>query len=195
MSTYDIPAPIKPQLWQKDALCAQVDPELWFPDDSAPHSSQPTQDAITQGRTRTMNAHPPRVGDVITTAEQLDALWHLEEVLIDASSHYPSGGTFDRCWTRPVPASVGGIYGMWEVLVYGASMPDSLTTTERIRIATVLYLPGAETLTEAAVRSQIAADIREALPEVGMGVLVTERRMALRDGMERAARITEGGAR
>ena len=142
-----------------------------------------------------MNAHPPRVGDVITTAEQLDTLWHLEEVLIDASGHYPSGGTFDRCWTRPVPASVGGVYGMWEVLVYGASMPDSLTTTERIRIATVLYLPGAETLTEAAVRSQIAADIREALPEVGMGVLATERRMALRDGMERAARITEGGAR
>ena len=97
-----------------------------------------------------MNAHPPRVGDVITTAEQLDTLWHLEEVLIDASGHYPSGGTFDRCWTRPVPASVGGIHGMWEVLVYGASMPDSLTTTERIRIATVLYLPGAETLTEAA---------------------------------------------
>ena len=30
MSTYDIPAPIEPQPWQKDALCAQVDPELWF---------------------------------------------------------------------------------------------------------------------------------------------------------------------
>ena len=32
MSTYGIPAPIKPQPWQVDALCAQVDPELWFPD-------------------------------------------------------------------------------------------------------------------------------------------------------------------
>ena len=46
MSTYGLPAPIKPQPWQVDALCAQVDPELWFPDGSAPHSSQPTQDAI-----------------------------------------------------------------------------------------------------------------------------------------------------
>ena len=87
-----------------------------------------------------MNAHPPRVGDVITAAEQLDTLWHLEDVLIDASGHYPSGGTFYRCWTRPVPAGVGGIHGMWEVLVYGASMPDSLTTSERIHTATVLYV-------------------------------------------------------
>ena len=46
MSTYDLPAPIEPQPWQMDALCAQVDPELWFPDGSAPHSLQPTQDAI-----------------------------------------------------------------------------------------------------------------------------------------------------
>ena len=46
MSTYDLPAPIKPQPWQVDALCAQVDPELWFPDGSAPHGSQSTQDAI-----------------------------------------------------------------------------------------------------------------------------------------------------
>ena len=49
--------------------------------------------------------------------------------------------------------------------------------------------------TEAAVRSQIAADIRKAPPEVGMRILVTERRMAFRDGMERAARIAEGGTR
>ena len=46
MSTYGIPSPIEPQPWQKDALCAQVDPELWFPDGSAPHGSQSTQDAI-----------------------------------------------------------------------------------------------------------------------------------------------------
>ena len=46
MSTYDLPAPIEPQPWQMDALCAQVDPELRFPDGSAPHGSQTTQDAI-----------------------------------------------------------------------------------------------------------------------------------------------------
>ena len=31
MSTYGIPAPIKPQPWQVDALCAQADPEAWLP--------------------------------------------------------------------------------------------------------------------------------------------------------------------
>ena len=31
MSTYGLPDPIQPQPWQVDALCAQVDPETWFP--------------------------------------------------------------------------------------------------------------------------------------------------------------------
>ena len=140
-----------------------------------------------------MNAHPPRVGDVITTAEQLDTLWHLEEVLIDASGHYPSGGTFDRCWTRPVPASVGGIHGMWEVLVYGASMPDSLTTTERIRIATVLYLPGAETLTEAAVCRECYDRLTDAL-RVQSGLLwEQEKRLSAAGTADILARM--GGTR
>ena len=31
MSAYDTPDPIKPQPWQVDALCAQVDPEIFHP--------------------------------------------------------------------------------------------------------------------------------------------------------------------
>ena len=38
MSTYDPPAHIKPQPWQVDALCAQVDPDLWFPEGAGDHN-------------------------------------------------------------------------------------------------------------------------------------------------------------
>lgn len=49
-------------------------------------------------------------------------------------------------------------------------------------------------VTEAAVRAQIAADIRAMYPEMSHHVLITERRQALYDGMREAARIAEGSA-
>lgn len=75
----------------------------------------------------------------ITTAEELDAL--PDEVLLEASGTYLSGGTFTNCWVRPIPAVITGMAGedqgrVWEVLVYAS---PEMITTDCIRSARVLY--------------------------------------------------------
>lgn len=78
-------------------------------------------------RTRMLNAYP-------------------EETLIRASGTYLNGGTFTNCWARPVPAYISGqVEGadqLWEVLVFGSFPTDSLTTSDRITAAELLYSAG-----------------------------------------------------
>jgi len=81
----------------------------------------------TEWRTRILNAYP-------------------DETLIRASGGYVSGGTFTDCWARPVPRHVSGAEEgsdrLWEVLVFGTFPTDSLTTSERITDAELLFSAG-----------------------------------------------------
>lgn len=64
-----------------------------------------------------------------------------DDTLIVASGDYLTGGTFTDCWARPVPEFIAGHTDtrLWEVLVFGATAPKSLTDSARITKWRVLY--------------------------------------------------------
>ena len=75
----------------------------------------------------------------ITTIEQLEAL--PEGAILTASGRYPRGGTFTECAVRPVPSYITGTSDrLWQVLVFGAGMTESLVASEHIDLpATLLH--------------------------------------------------------
>ena len=89
----------------------------------------------------------------ITTIEQLEAL--PEGALLTASGRYPRGGTFTECAVRPAPSYITGTSDqLWQVLVFGAGMTESLVASEHIDLPATLLHP--VTFTEDDVEKAVA---------------------------------------
>ena len=76
----------------------------------------------------------------ITTIEQLEAL--PDGTILTASGRYPRGGTFTECAVRPVPSYITGTSDqLWQVLVFGGGMTESLVASEHIDLPATLLHP------------------------------------------------------
>jgi len=83
-------------------------------------------------------------GDLLNVEESTLTLADLpDETLIRATGAYLDGGTFTDCWARPVPQHISGATNaaerLWEVLVFGSTAFDAMTTEDRIASFEVLY--------------------------------------------------------
>jgi hypothetical protein len=89
-------------------------------------------------------AHEMTTDSTNNDRETLDTL--PDDTLLLASGDYLTDGSFTDCWVRPVPEFVAGDVDprLWEVLVFGATAPESLTDTAHIKAWRVLYTAAQE---------------------------------------------------